>query len=122
VTQAPRPERLPPEVQAARVAEYIASYVFKNDDVESTANFVAACNSLQKIREAGVRSKESIASCVLGKVANAVNKSISLGAVYVSHLLAGHDDAILSYDTHMFNLATYMHSRCGTWLSNVDVG
>jgi len=98
-------------VQAARIAEYVASYAFKDDDTTNTANFVAASNSLLKIRAAGVRDKESIASCVLGKVANAVNKSISLGAVYVSHLMSGHADAMLSYDTVLVNLAAYMHAR-----------
>lgn len=112
VHQIDEPEELPPEVQAARIAEYIASYVFKADDVTSTANFIAAATALQELRSKGTKTKEQIATSVLCKVANAVNKGVTLGAVYVSHLLFGHADAILSYKPQMINISAYLRARC----------
>jgi len=102
---------MPCDIQAARIAEYIASYVFKADDVTSTANFIAAATALMELRNKGVKTREQIAASVLSKVANAVNKSVTLGAVYVAHLMFGHADAILSYKPQVMNIASYVRAR-----------
>jgi len=110
-TQADAPEPLTAEVQAALITEYISSYVFKSDDSAGTATFLATVRTLiealvRTLQSSG-KTADAMARSVLAKVMNVINKSVTLGAVYVSHLMFGHKDAWVSYNTRMVNLASY---------------
>jgi len=110
-TQEEEPEVVPPAIHAALTTEYIAAYVYKADDISMTEAFLASVRMLEERRQSGTVSMDKLARSVISKAMNSVTKSISLGAVFIAHLLAGHGDAQLSYETQIVNFASYFRHR-----------
>jgi len=105
----PRP--VPPELQASLITEYIAQYMFKAESTDTASKTLASSDALQKLMSSGTKTPEQIARTVLSKALNALNKSVTLGAVFLAHLMFGHGDAQMSYKTQAMNFMAYVASR-----------
>jgi len=74
------------------------------DNAKINTATITSSNVLQDL----TKSPEQIARSVLSKAMNSINGSMTLGAIYVTHLLLGHGDSYLSYDTQIVNFVAYV--------------
>ena len=84
--------------------EYTCSYSFKVDNTKINSATITSSCALQDL----TKSPEQIARSVLSKAMNRINGSMTLGAIYVTHLIMGHGDSYLSYDTQIVNFNAYV--------------
>ena len=54
------------------------------------------------------KTDDQRARSVLARAMNRITGSMSLGAIYVTHLLLGHGDSYISYDTQIINFVAYV--------------
>ena len=102
--QVREPKLLSPEVQAAICNEYCCSYSFKIDNILINIACIITASALQDL----TKSPEQVARSVLAKAMNRIHGSMTMGAIYVSHLLLGHGDSYISYKTQIVNFIAYV--------------
>ena len=102
--QVQEPKLLSPEVQAAICNEYTCSYSFKIDNILINIACIITASALQDL----TKTPEQIARSVLAKAMNRIHGAMTMGAIYVSHLLLGHGDSYISYKTQIVNFIAYV--------------
>jgi len=106
--QWPEPETISVDVQAALITEYITSYVFKKDDARAAEALLTTAQAVLQLQTDKKKSLKQVAAGILTRVMNSVNKSISFGIVYLSYLLMGYGDGLLSYKTQIINAPSFV--------------
>ena len=99
---------LHPDVQAAMISEYFSSYSFKADNCKINTALIVSASLLQ----IETKTPEQIARSVLAKAMNRITGSMTLGAIYVAHLLLGRGDSYLSYKTQIVDFKAYVRWLC----------
>ena len=93
-----------PDVQGAVVTEYTVKYSLKDDNTKRNDAFITSSFFLQDL----TKTDDQRARSVLARAMNRITGSMTLGAIYVTHLLLGHGDSYLSYDTQIINFVAYV--------------
>lgn len=95
-----------PDIQAAMVTEYFSSYSFKADNIKVNSALIVAASLLQ----GETKTPKQVARSVLAKALNRITGSMTLGAIYVAHLLLGHGDSYISYQTQIVDFRAYVRA------------
>ena len=102
--QAIQPTKLSAEIQGAMITEYFSSYAFKADCININTALFTSATLLQK----QTKTPEQASKSVLARAMNRITGSMTLGAIYVAHLLLGRGDSYLSYKTQILDFKAYV--------------
>ncbi len=86
------------------ITEYFSAYAFKADSININTALIVSANLLQN----ETKTPEQVSKSVLAKAMNRITGSMTLGAIYVAHLLLGRGDSYLSYKTQILDFKAYV--------------